>query len=127
MISEKPFLKDIDTVLHIGHPWVSTTSPEIIINYWSTGIKTIDFIRQYGPIENINLEETRSYSGRYCFKKHYLEEYRYIDLINGARTQSTKTDIEPVICPKVRSGIKTKWNGLKSRWEKELKTGWCVA
>jgi len=127
MISLKPFLKDINGILHVGSPYKATIVPEIYINHWSTGIKTTDFIRAYGPIEKIDIQETRSYSGRYCFKRHYLEPYIYIDLIKGPKTESTKTDIFPIECPKVRSGINTRWNGLKGLWEKELKSGWCTA
>ena len=125
MISEKPFLSDIAGILHVGQPWINSQKPENIINYWSTGIRTYDFIRDYGPLENISIEQTRSYSGRYCFKRHYLEPYIYIDLIDGPRTHSTKVDIVPIPRPKVRAGIKTRWNN--DRWEKELKSGWCAA
>ena len=127
MISLKPFLKDIGGILHIGSPYKAFTSPEIYINYWSTGIKTSDFINQYGAIEKIDLQETRSFSGRFCFKRDYLGSYIYIDLIKGPKTESTKTDIIPINCPKVRSGIKTRYNGSKGIWEKELKTGWIKA
>jgi len=127
MIPLKPFLTDINSVLHVGSPYKAYTSPEIYINYWSTGIKTIDFINQYGPIEKIDLQETRSFSGRFCFKRYYLDPYIYIDLIKGPKTESTKTDIIPIICPKVRSGINTRWNGSKGLWEKQLKKGWCTA
>lgn len=125
MISSKPFLKDIAGILHIGQPYTAYSKPEIYINYYSTGVKTIDFIRMYGPIEKVTIEETRQYSGRYCFKRHYLEPYIYIDLIHGPKTESTQTDIIPVPCPKTRSGIKTRF--VNGRWEKELKKGWCTA
>ena len=127
MITLSPFLKDISGILHIGSPYLSYTAPEQIVNYWSTGIKTIDFINQYGPLEKINLEETRSFSGRFCFKRNYLGSYIYIDCVNGPKTISTCTDIIPISCPKVRTGIKTRYNGDKGHWEKELKTGWCSA
>lgn len=127
MIPIKPFLKDIDGILHIADPDYCYNKPEIYINHWSTGIKTADFIREYGPIENIPIEPTRQYSGRYCFKRHYLEPYRYIDLINGPKTESVKTEFIPVPCPKVRQGIKTRWSESRHQWEKELKTGWCPA
>jgi len=123
----KPTLTDINGILHIKSPIVFNSAPEILTHYWSTGINTMDFIRAYGPIEKIEIEEIRSYSGRYCFKRSMYSEYTYIDCINGARTQSTKTDKEPIPCPKVRTGIKTRWNDCKGKWEKELKSGWCMA
>jgi hypothetical protein len=122
---KQPSLVDISGVLHVRHPMRQSLTPEMVYLHWSTGLQTKDFTATYGPIENIKIEETRQYSGRYCFKRHYLEPYRYIDLVNGPRTKSTQTDIEPIPCPKVRKGINTQYRfGV---WEKELKTGWCKA
>lgn len=125
MINEKPSLVDINGILHVRQPMIESNKPEVVYLHWSTGLKTSHFVNDHGPIEQINLEETRQYSGRYCFKRHYLEEYRYIDLINGPKTESTKADIVPIPCPKVRSGIKTRYR--YGKWEKELKSGWCSA
>ena len=127
LYNPKPFLSSIEGILHVSQPYRAYSVPENYINCYSTGIKTIDFEKQYGPIRLIDLEETRQYSGRYCFKKHYLDPYTYIDLINGPKTESTKTFICVIPCPTVKKGINTRWNGSKGLWEKELKKGWCTA
>ena len=122
-----PNLVDLNGILHVKDSTTWLSEPKTYYHYWSTGINTYDFIRNYGPIENISIESTVSYSGRYCFKRHPLSDYTYLDLINGAKTQSTKVDIIDIPCPKTRAGIKTRWNDFKGGWEKELKTGWCLA
>lgn len=121
----KPFLSSIEGILHCSQPYQSYTKPEIIINNYSTGLPSKDFELKYGPINLINLEETREYSGRYCFKKYNIDPYTYIDTLHGPKTESTKTFIIDIPCPKVKKRINTRWNN--GRWEKELKKGWCSA
>ncbi|HXJ56444.1 MAG TPA: hypothetical protein VNU68_07240 [Verrucomicrobiae bacterium] len=47
-------------------------------------------------------------------------------LLNGGQTQPIRTDRTPVLCPKVRAGIETRYRD--GQWQKHLKTaGWVPA
>lgn len=48
-----------------------------------------------------------------------------LTLIIDAHAQAEYIDDYPVICPKVRKGIATRWGN--GRWEKALKAGWTPA
>jgi len=49
----------------------------------------------------------------------------YLYLKDQGQTKSIDTVIEPILCPKVRKGIETRWHN--GRWEKLLKAGWTTA
>jgi hypothetical protein len=47
------------------------------------------------------------------------------DVVFNPKTEAAHRDVEPVPCPKVRRGVKTRWKD--GRWEKLLKSGWTPA
>ena len=123
---------DLDNIVHVKSEYVSINRPELIVHYWSTGINTHNFVDYYGPLDDQEIYQSSYYAGtgRYQFRKkgQYLRPWIEINLIELGRTNSTKTDIIPIPCPKVKSGIKTRWSTWHGRWEKELKhKGWVPA
>ena len=122
----------IDNIVHVKVEYPKTDKPEMIINYWSTGVTEYNFVDYFGPVDDQEIYQPsyNSGTGRYQFRRkgQYLRPWNNIDLIELGRTVSTKTDIVPIPCPKVKSGINTRWSTWHGRWEKELKhKGWVPA
>jgi hypothetical protein len=46
-------------------------------------------------------------------------------LSDGGKTFPIATEVVPIVCPKVRKGISTRYR--LGRWEKGLRSGWTVA
>jgi hypothetical protein len=51
--------------------------------------------------------------------------YFYGELPQGGSTHSISLEFTPIVMPKVRAGIETRY--YRGRWEKLLKTGWKAA
>ena len=49
--------------------------------------------------------------------------------LNGqlADDKAILVEVTDIPRPRVRAGIETRWNTMKSRWEKNLKSGWTAA
>jgi hypothetical protein len=106
-------------------------SPEYDIHYYPTGIRESDFISRYGKIEDHEIcnASEQFHHGVYEFRQkgYGFRNWFKIQLPNLAKTEAIKTEIVPILYPKVKKGINTRWNGNKGHWEKELKSGWCIA
>jgi hypothetical protein len=106
-------------------------SPEYDVHYYPTGINENDFIARYGKLEDQEIcnAHEQFHNGVYQFRQkgYGFRDWFRIPLPNLAKTEATKTEVIPVRCPKVKKGINTRYNGYKGQWEKELKSGWCVA
>ncbi len=117
-----PALVDHNGYVHVAYISYDTKIPRKNITAFRTDVKTKDLEMNYAPLNDIRCEREHSY-------------YRITR--NGARfdqslvlytTEEHNTMIyENMPCPKVRTGINTRWNGNKGHWEKELKSGWCMA
>ena len=96
--------------------------PEIIIHYWPIG-RASHYI-EMSSYDGQEVFPLQSYSGSYRLR---TAPYQYVDLylIDGGKTKSIDTIIESIPCPKVRSGIETRW--YNGQWQKLLKKGWVQA
>ena len=111
-------------------------SPEMInprysVHYYPTEISERDFIAAFGTFENQEIcnAHEQFHHGVYQFrhKGFGFRDWNRIQLPQLAKTEASKIENIDIPCPKVRSGIKTRWNGNKGHWEKELKSRWCMA
>jgi len=46
-------------------------------------------------------------------------------MLNGGKTEAVRVEREPISCPKVRAGVKTRW--YEGEWQKLTKKGWVRA
>ena len=63
--------------------------------------------------------------GSYCYKSVDSVDARWFRLQNLGQTKPLHTREEPIPCPRVRKGIKTRWESW--HWQKLLKQGWVPA
>ena len=94
--------------------------PEKFIHYWPIGRVQAGGFDLFK--EGAELSE---HSGSYSLR---VAPYEYVNLylVDGGKTKSVHTAVEPVPCPRIRKGIETQWNN--GRWEKYLKAnGWVAA
>jgi hypothetical protein len=100
------------------------------VSHFPTDIRVYDFIRNFDlkSLEQLEITYQEGY-GIYVFhmKDVICGPTWRIQLKEGEKTRAIKFEKIPIICPKVRAGIKTRYNDDRGRWEKELKTGWCSA
>jgi hypothetical protein len=118
-------LSDVDGEMCVCHKYSDREKPQYRLNHFPTGIKTRDFIANYYPFDQCEISERgssyeiRKIGGSYgCGLTLYLTD--------GNQTKSKKFETMDIPCPKVKSGINTRWNPWKGYWEKELKKGWCA-
>lgn len=117
------WLADIDGVLCVANRQVDWSEPRYVVNYWPTKIRTRDLCASY-EIDAAKLREsfrvTMTLQGSasctptdpglcVAWRRHF-----YADLVNGAKTQSIKTEFAPV--PKPRVGKKSKLEWDSGRW-----------
>jgi hypothetical protein len=115
-------LIDRDGCVYVAYIGYDQNIPRKNITAFRTDVKTRDLELNYAPLKDILVQREHSY-------------YRITR--NGARYDQSLAlytvgegnimIYEDIPCPKVRAGIKTRWNGDKGHWEKELKSGWCMA
>ena len=104
-----------------------STDPLQIVDYWPVGISTLTFIRNYWPLEEIEVHET-SNPGLYriTHKNSYSSQDLFLELVDGGRTKAIFHEVIPYPCPKVREGIQTRY--FFGTWQKYLKSkGWVPA
>jgi hypothetical protein len=117
-----PALIDHNGYVHVAYIGYDQKLPRKNITAFRTDVKTRDLEMNYAPIKDISVQREHSY-------------YRITRA--GARFDQSLTlytvgegnimIYQDITLPKVRTGIKTRWNGDKGQWEKELKSGWCMA
>jgi hypothetical protein len=130
MIKDKVSFCVIGNIVHVRNEYSPEYyNPRYTVHYYPTGINERDFIFSYGKIEDqefCNASE-QFHQGIYQFrvKGYGFRNWNRILLPQLAKTEASKIELIEIPCPKVRSGINTRYkNGY---WEKELKTGWCTA
>lgn len=96
--------------------------PVKLIRYWPVGISSLDFKRNFGE----------DFMGKKCwYRTNGIYEVDCsgtlkIQLIDGAQTRPIHTDSIPIVPPKVKKGIETRY--YEGNWQKHLKTkGWVLA
>lgn len=119
-------LEDLAGDLVVADRYLCSDKPEVIVNYWPTGLSTRDFVRNYAYELPIELHNNGIGQGSYSIIRGIGLTPITVRLVNGSKTQCVKQDIVPIACPKVRAGIATRFRN--SRWEKYLKSqGWVSA
>src|ERR1017187_846501 len=116
-------LIDQDGWAVVRSPMVYSDKPEEIVNYYPTGLRTLELTRDHGIPVPADLEYSRM--GKYAVitGRPMYGRARIIALPQLGQTKCTSQEIIPIPCPKVRKGIETRWRN--SRWEKYLKSeGW---
>lgn len=119
-------LTDIDNQLCVC--WIGTKYgyPIETRSHYPTGIRTHDFVSNYYPLDQCDVS-TRGSSYGVIKKGGRYENTLELNLTDGGKTLPVKYEEIDIPCPKVRTGIKTRWNDSQEHWEKELKSGWCIA
>jgi hypothetical protein len=120
------FLSDVDGELCVCWKGVNLWKPEYQLTHFPTGIKTRDFVSNYYPLDQCELKTMGSSYG-VLKKGGYYTNTLTLHLKDGGKTKNIKYEVIPIPCPKVKTGINTRWNSHKECWEKELKKGWCTA
>ena len=115
-------LIDKDGYVHVAYIGYDREIPRKNITAFRTDVKTRDIEMNYAPLKDISVQREHSY---YRITR---DGARY----NQSLALYTASDgnimiYENIPMPKIRNGIKTRWNGDKGQWEKYLKSGWCSA
>ena len=120
------YLSDVDGEMCVCYKDTKYGEPKYTLSHFPTGIKTRDFEANYYPLSECDLMHR---GGAYGVLKKggYYTNTLTLHLVNGGKTIVKKYEEVDIPCPKVRAGIKTRWNDFKGCWEKELKSGWCTA
>jgi hypothetical protein len=114
-------LIDHDGYVHIAYIGYDPKIPRKNITAFKTDVKTRDLEMNYAPLKDIRVESEHSY---YRITRNGARfDQSLVLYLSGEHNIMIYEDIP---CPKVRSGINTRWNGHKGYWEKELKNGWCM-
>ena len=119
-------LIDLDGWAFVRSPMIYSDQPQEIVNFYPTRLRTKDLTENYGIPVPADLEY--SSMGRYAVMtgRAMYSAARIIALPDGGATKCTKQEVIVIPCPKVRSGIPTRWRN--ARWEKYLKaSGWRAA
>ena len=105
----------------VGDPY---EKPEYTKSHYPTGVNARDFTKTFGDIEKYEvLHDGSTY--RICEKGGQLKtRYTQLNLKEGGKTKPVKFERIPIPQPKVKAGIKVRWNENKHVWEKLLSTGW---
>lgn len=115
-------LIDHEGYVHIAYIGYDRNIPRRNITAFRTDVKTHDLEMNYAPLQDIRVQREHAY---YRITRNGARHDQSLALYTvGEHNIMIYQDIP---CPKVRAGIKTRWNGDKGEWEKELKSGWCVA
>lgn len=116
-------LTDHEGYVHITYTSYNSRNPVKELTLFKTDVKTRDLEANYAPLSEIDVRQENEH---YRILKRGLRYESSLHLYIPHGTKNNLISI-PIPCPKVRSGIKTRWNGDKGYWEKELKSGWCIA
>lgn len=115
-------LIDHNGMVHVAYIGYDQKIPRRNITAFPTDVKTRDIEMNYAPLKDIRVEREHSY---YRITRTGARFDQSLCLyLSGDHNIMIYEDIP---LPKVRNGIKTRWNGDKGQWEKELKSGWCLA
>ena len=116
-------LEDLDGQLVVAARYRYSDQPIVIVNYWPTGIRTADFLRDYGYTLPMEVRDNGGAQGSYSIGQRLYGHALTVRLIDGGKTQAIKQEQVPVPPPKVRAGIETRYR--RGQWEKYLKSkGW---
>jgi hypothetical protein len=105
----------------LGDPY---DKPEYTRSHFPTGARARDFEKQFG---NLDEWEVHPDGNTYCICKKnvgFAGVSHTLHLKEGGKTKSVKFERIPIPQPKVKVGIKVRWNENKHVWEKLLSTGW---
>jgi hypothetical protein len=116
-------LSDVKGELCISMKSVDFKEPYYTVSHYPTGVRTRTFISDYGDLKDWDVVTQGSTYAILPKKNSYGRSYT-LHLADGGKTKSVKFEKIPIPCPKVKSGIKTRWSSDKECWMKELKTGW---
>jgi len=119
-------LSDVDGQLCVCWRSVKYGEPKLTRSHFPTGIKTREFEANYYPLSEVRVIAQGNAYG-VMKKDGYYSNTLTLNLSDGGKTKSIRYEEIDIPCPKVRTGIKTRWNSFKEYWEKELKSGWCMA
>lgn len=114
---DRDTLVDRDGWLYILSEVSSYHEPAIYKSWYATGIKTHGFVRDYG-VERLGQQMTYDkFRGDWfgADKMHYA-------MLQGRDTRPAFWESIPLPCPKVRTGLETRYRD--GHWEKLLKSGW---
>jgi hypothetical protein len=126
MSTHRDTLIDLDGWAVVRSPYTYSDKPEEVVNYYPTGLRTMQLTRDHGIPVPAELEYSRDGEYAVMTGRAMYSQARIIALPDRGRTQCIKQEIIPIPCPKVRKGIETRWRN--SRWEKYLKSeGWVIA
>jgi hypothetical protein len=112
-------LIDVNGIVHIAYIGYDQKIPRKNITAFKTGVKTRDLEMNYAPLKDIRVEREHSY---YRITRDGARHDQSLALYTIG--EGNIMIYEDIPLPKVRTGIKARWNGDTGQWEKELKTGW---
>ena len=116
-------LMDIDGIVHVAYIGYDQHIPRKNITLFATEVKTRDLEANYAPLSEISVANEHSY---YRITRIGARYDQSLALYLAGKTNNRMLYVD-IPCPKVRAGVKTRWNADKGSWEKELKSGWCTA
>ncbi len=136
MVPDRFEAADIDGGLCVKWTTTDYSQPTIVVNYWPTAAKTLDFLRwltqEEGSWVRANWDSllasvavSRSRPGEYYFGRKLhggaWQSGMHLSLVDGSATRSIKTETFPAPPPKVKKGVLVYWSG--GCWVKHLKSG----
>jgi len=122
-------LSDVNGILCVQYRSTDYREPFINVSNFPTGIHTNGFMRNFNITSLDQLEIVYQLSHgiyEFCIKDNLCGPKWKIQLKDGGTTKGIGFEKIPIICPKVRTGVKTRYNGDKGYWEKELKYKWVM-
>ncbi len=115
-------LIDHNGYVHVAFITYDQKIPRKNITAFRTDIKTRDLESNYALLKDIRVEHEHTY---YRITRNGARYDQSLALyLSGEKNIMIYQDVP---CPKVRTGINTRWNGDNGCWEKELKKGWYIA
>lgn len=116
-------LSDVKGELCISMKGIDYKDPYYRVSHYPTGVSIRNFKSDYGELKDWDvIPQGSSYAIRQ--KGSSFGRLFTLHLKEGGKTKSVLFEKIPIPCPKVKSGIKTRWSSDKECWMKELKTGW---
>ena len=102
-------------------------TPKMIVDYWPITRGSLSSFQRAFPEVNTDTPLRNTGGHEYELQREWgSTPPPLFRLTDGGSTKSIKREIVPIPCPKVASGIETRFN--RGRWEKYLKTkGWTPA
>ena len=115
-------LIDHEGIVCVAYTGYDRTIPRKNITAFKTAVKTRDLEMNYAPLKDIRVEREHSYYRITRDGAQYDQSLALFTIEEG-----NIMIYEDIPCPKVKAGIKTRWNGDNGEWEKKLKSGWRMA